>query len=778
MLRFLTLLTVYGAFLGAGAVYYTVSAFAADLPRDLGTALDYRPNRASIVYSADGEPIGEFFLEKRVPVPYERVPEHVRQAFISAEDARFWEHPGFDLVGIARAAWANYQSGATRQGASTITQQVTRMLLLSNERTYERKIKELILSVRVERELSKRDILEIYLNHVYLGRGAYGVEAAAEIYFGKQVDHLSVAEAAMLAGLIQGPSIYAPHRNMEAARARQDYVLGRMFEDGYITESQIAAAQSEPLALVDNDRPLNHVAAPYFVEHIRRLVTDQFGHHSVFYGGLRIYTSLDMRMQRAAEAAVRDGLSTLDRDIGFRGPLGHLDGDELAAFTEGPPRPYVQALEDATHSTGGTVLPSVAYVAAVAEIDRRGGVTVDLGPLELEMDRDDARQLGRWRGDERRQRLAVGDLVPVELAQGPDEQPIARLAQAPDVQGALIALDPHTGRVVAMVGGYDYVHSQFNRTTQANRQIGSAIKPFIYAAAMQKGRTHLDVLWDRRVAVRTLAGVWAPGNYDNKYLGPVTLRTALAKSLNTIAVQLLLEVGVDNLIELMRGLGIESPIPRHVSIALGTPDLTLEEVTAAYAAFPNGGRRVEPRYIDRITSDNGTVLVDNTTRLPKDQILSPELAYLVANLMEVVVQRGTGRSAQAIGRPSAGKTGTATGHRDAWFLGYTTDLVAGVWVGRDDFTPIGARATGGSAALPIWVQFMEAAHPATEPSEFDPPDDVIFVRANDITGSAAAPGAWGASWVPFMRGTVPERFTSKVDAETFRASLLSGGQKR
>jgi penicillin-binding protein 1A len=332
--------------------------------------------------------------------------------------------------------------------------------------------------------------------------------------------------------------------------------------------------------------------------------------------------------------------------------------------------------------------------------------------------------------------------------------------------------------VVAMVGGYDYVHSQFNRTTQANRQIGSAIKPFIYAAALQKGRTHLDVMYDKPVAVRTLTGVWAPGNYDNKYIGPVTVRTALAKSLNTIAVQLLLEIGVDGLIELMRGLGIDSPIPRHVSIALGTPDLNLEEVTAAYAAFPSGGLRVDPRYIDRITAGDGTVLIDNTGKLPRDQILSPELAYLVANLMEVVVQRGTGRAAQTIGRPSAGKTGTATGHRDAWFLGYTADLVAGVWVGRDDFTPIGGRATGGSAALPIWVQFMEAAHPATEPRPFDPPDDVIFVRANDITGAAASPGAWGSSWVPFMRGTVPQRFTSMVDAQTFRAALLSGRQHR
>lgn len=754
VLRVIALLLVYGLSAAAGGLYFVVSEVDRGLPRDLTSALDYVPERASLVYSADGELIGEFFLHKRVLVDLDRVPAHVQHAFIAAEDQRFLEHQGFDLSGMVRAAWANLRAGHTTQGASTITQQVTRMLLLSNEKSYRRKMREIVLAVRVERELTKREILHIYLNHVYLGHGAYGVEAAADVYFGKRVDHLTAAEGAMLAGLVQGPSIYSPHLDMRAARARQTYVLERMLADGYISDSQHQAAMREPVALIDDERPLNHVGAPYFVEEIRKWATRRFGEDTVFHGGLRIYTTLDTRMQRSAEAAIRTGLGALDQRIGFRGPIGHLEGAELGAMRDGPLRPHVT---DGEVVTGGDALVhGVPYVAAVIDLPR-GGVTVDLGPFELALADDDAARVRAWQADDGAV-LRTGDLLPITLRRTENGRAEAFLAQRPDVQGALVAMEPVTGRVRAMVGGYDFATSRFNRATQARRQIGSAMKPFIYAAAMRQGATQLDIVNDAPVAVRTAGGVWRPKNYNGRFEGPVTLRTALAASLNTVSVRLLISTGLERVIELMRDVGIESPIPHHVSIALGTPDLSLLEVVSGIAAFPSGGARVTPRLVDRVLSGSGEVLVDYESHGRGAQVITPELAYLVVDLMQAVVERGTGRRALVLGRPAAGKTGTSTGHRDAWFMGYTADLVAGVWIGRDDFTPIGAKATGGSAALPVWLQFMQSAHPATPPRAFPAPDDITFVRANELTGAAAGPGDRAARMVPFARGTVPARF--------------------
>ncbi len=776
MLRLTLLLLLYGGFAGAGGLYRAISVINADLPDDLSTALDYRPNRASLVYSSDGELIGEFYLQKRVLVELDRIPLHVQHAFVAAEDQRFYQHPGFDPIGIVRAAYVNWRSGKTRQGASTITQQVMRMLMLSNRRSYLRKAQEVILSVRVERELSKRQILRIYLNHVYLGSGAYGVQAAAEVYFGKDVDELTVAEGALLAGLVQSPTRYSPHHNLPAARARQRYVLGNMLASGYITEQQHEAAVAEPIALIDDDLPLNHVAAPYFVEHVRRWATQEFGHRNLFYGGLRIYTSLDATMQRSAEAAVRDGLESLDRRIGFRGPLAHLEGDALTAFADGPAHPHIAGLERAGITSGDHLLPEITYRGAVIDLPRNGGVTLDFGPETAPLARDDARALRRWHDDEGR-RLEVGDVIPAKVGADKRGRPVATLAQIPDVQGALVVIDPDTGRVKAMVGGYDYVHSQFNRVTQARRQIGSAIKPFIYATALANGATELDMVADAPVAVTTASGVWTPRNYDNEYLGPVTLRTALAKSLNTVSVRLVLKVGLERVIETMRTMGIKSPIPRHVSVALGTPDLTLLEVTSAIAGFANGGRRVDPVFVERVTAD-GEVVFDNVGRRPDHQVISPQLAYLVTDMLHNVVAHGTARRAQILGRPAAGKTGTSTGWRDAWFVGFTHDLMAGAWVGRDDFTPIGARATGAAAALPIWLQFMRSAHPDTPPRPFTPPPGIVFVRADETTGEPRPPGSYRARLIPFLPGTVPPRFLSSVEDAPFRSSAPFPGAQQ
>lgn len=762
---------VWGAFAGAGAAYRAYMVLQPDVPSDLSAALDYHPRRATRVFSADGELIGEFFIEKRVVVPLERIPEHVQLAFIAAEDQRFWTHPGYDYLGIARAAWANYSGGATRQGASTITQQVARMLLLTHERTYVRKMKELILAVRLERQLTKRQLLHIYLNQVYLGRGAYGVQAAAEIYFGKDVEHLTVAEAAMLGGLPKAPGKFAPHLDWARARERQAYVVERMVAIGAITEDEGRAALAEPLGMVPQGRSLNAIAAPYFVEHVRQWAIQRYGHRGVFNGGLRIYTTVDMRKQLAAEVAVRDGLQALDRAIGFRGPVGHLDGDALAALVDGAPRAYVAGADPTAVGASGDMLDDVTYLGAVTEIGtfgkRAGQITIDAGPVELPLEAGDARTALRWRGDDGA-RLVTGDLIPVRLGVDRKGAEVFVLWQQPDVQAAFVSMDPVTGRVEAMVGGRDFSESQFNRVTQARRQAGSSFKPIIYAAALQRGYTHLTIVRDAPVAVPTASGVWRPGNFKAEYLGNMTLRTALAKSINTVSVRIVLDIGIDAVHDMARALGVTSPLPRNFTLSLGTGDVTLLELTSAYAVFPAGGRKVTPRFVDLVTTGDGVVLEDYRKRGQGEQVISPQLAYLMVDLMKTVVARGTGRKALDLGRPAGGKTGTSTEHRDAWFVGYTADHVAGVWVGRDDFSkPIGADATGGGAALPIWLQYMLAAHPDTPPREFPIPDDILFVRADELTGKPLGPSASSAVRVPFDRGTVPDAFLPAVERTGF-----------
>ncbi|MGE0545565.1 MAG: penicillin-binding protein 1A [Kofleriaceae bacterium] len=779
-LRILLLLVIYGASAAAASGYLAVRVINRELPKQMSELLDYQPYRKSVVMSSDGEEIGTFSIENRRIVALERMPPHVPAAFLSAEDRRFYKHQGFDAFGIARAAWRNFQSdGAIKQGGSTITQQIIKQTLLLGEeqigaldltpeqyererksQKYRRKLKELILAVRLERELTKAEILSIYLNHIYLGHGAYGVSAAASTYFGKEVEDLTAAEAAMLAGLVASPTKYAPHRNIELARERQRYVLRHMREDRYLSDAEYEAALTEPIALVE-ESDLNHLASPYFVEHVRQLATKRYGNHELFKGGLKFYSTLDTRMQAAAEAALRRGLEALDRRLGFRGPIGTVAQDQRGAWTNGPAHPISGATDDVS-ALADQVLPDQPYGAMVVELPRSGAVTVDLGPKRLPLTDTDAREVRAWRSD-KGVAVKLGDLLPVRL----DATATAvQLAQRPELQGALVAIEPSTGRVRAMVGGYDWTASQFNRVTQAKRQVGSSIKPFIYAAALEAGKTPVDQMTDGPYSVSTATGVWTPANYDDKYMGTVTLMTALAYSLNTISVQLAVNVGLDRIIEIMRGFGISSPIPRHISISLGTPDLTLLEVATGYAGIASGGRKVTPRFFDLVTDTTGKVVEDLRNEPLGPQVISPEVAYVTTALMKGVVQRGTARFAQTIGRPAAGKTGTSANYRDVWFNGFTTDLLIGVWIGRDDSTPIGDKITGGGVAVPIWVEVMQKAHPATPVRDFPVPDNISFARVEPWGGSAAGPSA-NAVWMPFVRGTMPGRLLSGATVRSF-----------
>ena len=799
ILRLLFLLVVYGLSLGAAALYFVIVTVNAELPADLSQLLDYQPNRKSVVLSSDGDEIGAFSVENRRIVPLDRMPPHVPAAFISAEDGRFYSHKGFDLVGIARAALKNFRSegGSIRQGGSTITQQIIKQTLLVGEESigdldlateeeyaeiaklqkYRRKLKEVILAVRLERELTKAEILSIYLNHIYLGHGAYGVGAAARSYFGKEIEDVTVAEAAMLAGLVASPSKYAPHRNMHLARDRQRYVLGRMKKDKYISDAEHEAALAEPIALVDESE-LNHLASPHFVEHIRKTATTRYGNRDLFKGGLKFFSTLDSRMQAAAEGALRRGLEALDRRLGFRGPIGSVPAGKRGAWTGGPAHPFAGPTDDFS-ALADQLLPEQTYGAMVVELTRTGGVIVDLGPVRLPLVPDDARDVRAWRTDPPKpppgappwsvppgwtpKTINLGDLVPVRLAA--DGKAVA-VAQRPALQGGMVVLEPSTGRVLALVGGYDWTSSQFDRVTQARRQVGSSIKPFIYAAALEAGHTPVDHMLDGPYSVTTATGVWTPANYDNRYMGSVTLMTALAFSLNTISVQLAVQVGVDRLIEVLRGFGVQSAIPRHISISLGTPDLTPLEIAAGYAGIANGGRAVTPRFFDLVTDTSGGIVEDLRTAPPGPQVLSPEVAYVTTSMMKGVVSRGTARFATQLGRPIAGKTGTSANYRDVWFAGFTTDLLACVWVGRDDSTPIGDKITGGGIAVPIWLEFMQKAHPRTPVRDFPVPPNVSFARVEPWSGEMAPP--WSdVLWMAFVRGTFPRSFLAAPPVRSF-----------
>jgi penicillin-binding protein 1A len=789
--------------------------FQSDLPANLDVVTDYRPLRASQIFSGDGELIGEFFVEKRVLVPIGEVPDVVKKAFIAAEDVRFYEHHGVDYVGILRAAWVNVRAGQVVQGGSTITQQVAKLLIVGQERSLARKLREAFLAYRIENQLTKDQILGIYLNHVYLGYGSYGVVAAANAYFGKRLADLTAAEAAMLAALPKAPSRITPFKDFARAQARQRYVLDQMREKGFLTAAAAEAARREPLGLVAEHRTLTNVAAPYFVETIRKEIAGKYGEEDLLQRGLRIETTLSMRAQRAAEAAVRRGLGDLARRLGFAGPIGHVSPEDRLRLSGGRPRPLgptgfavddaeqsgpliglpepQAALIDATRPGARLSEQTARYIAGEAWESRRraakakrppsfptdpdttyaavvtavgSSVTVASGGLSVRLEPPDEAKVLAWQGQEGA-RIALGDVLAVQFRNNDPgavpagkraPRPTAVLATTPPVQGALVALDPHTGYLLAMVGGYDYATSQFNRATQARRQIGSAIKPFIYAAAIDHGMTPLTIKWDAPVKFKTASGVWAPHNYKPEYLGKITLRTALAKSINTVAAQLVAQIGVDGVVDVMRGLGVASPLPHALSLALGTADLGLQETAYALASFPAGGKLVRPISILRVSDADGHVLEQHAPSPNPEQRLSPETAYVVTDMMKGVVEIGTGKKAQALGRPVAGKTGTSTNYRDAWFYGFTPDLLCGVWVGRDDFKPIGHDATGGQVSLPIWLDFMREAEKGRPVRDFPAPAGVVLARANPETGEPAAPANPKSRLIPFKRGTLPPAF--------------------
>lgn len=714
--------------LGVLAIAGLLWHYAQDLT-ELNQLQNYQPSLVTQVYSTDKHLIGQFFIERRILTPLPQIPEHLRRAVIAVEDVRFFEHPGLDYIGILRAAWTNLRRGGKVEGASTITQQLARSLFLSSERTFDRKVRELVLAYRMELVSTKEQILETYLNQIYFGQGAYGVASAAQSYFGKDLSGLTVAEAAFLAGLPKSPNHFSPFKNYARAKKRQEHVLARMEEAGFLTSAEREKAELEPLSF---RRPGSEQTAPYFVEYVRQLLIAKYGEAMVYKGGLNIMTTLNLDMQRAAEAAFETGLRELDKRQGWRGPLRTVDPASLAA--------------------GNVPVATIEQPLAVRD-EREAVVTkvgkeffwVQIGTVTAKLLFDDmAWAKRRLTGPDTakdvivspnlKQILKPGDVIEVRVKKIEKEHVYVQLEQTPLVEGGLIAVDPGKGAIRAMVGGYDFNRSEYNRAVQAHRQPGSAFKPIIYATAVNQGMSPASVVLDAPVVYEQIEEdkTWKPENYGKKFHGMVTLRDALAHSHNLATVRLLDKVGVKNVIEFARQVGITSPLAADLSLGLGSSSVGLLELTSAYTAFLNQGNRAEPYAIVSVTDNAGQVLEQEEVKI--QEVVSKETAYLITNMMEDVVQKGTGQAAKSLGRPIAGKTGTTNEFINAWFIGGTPNLVTGIYVGFDDRRSLGETESGAHAALPIWVSFMREALKPLPVVPFTIPEGITFVKVDPSTG--------------------------------------------
>jgi len=701
--------------------------YSQDLP-DLNQLQNYQPSLVTQVYSSDRQLIGQFFIERRILTPLADIPEHLRRAVIAVEDVRFFEHPGLDYIGILRAAWTNMRRGGKVEGASTITQQLARSLFLSSERTFDRKVRELVVAYKMELVSSKEQILETYLNQIYFGQGAYGVASAAQSYFGKDLSALTVAESAFLAGLPKSPNHFSPFKNYDRAKKRQEHVLARMEEAKFITSAERERATMEPLSF---RRPGSEQVAPYFVEYVRQQLIAKYGEAMVYKGGLKVMTTLNLEMQRAAEAAFAAGLRELDKRQGWRGPLRTIDPASVA-----PP---------ASVATIDQPLKAGDYREAVVTKAGKDFYVVQMGGTTAKLLFDDmAWAKRRLTGPDTskdvvanpnlKQILKAGDVVEVMVKKIERETVFVQLEQTPVVEGGLIAMEPGKGAILAMIGGYDFNRSEYNRAVQAHRQPGSAFKPLIYATAVNQGMSPASVILEAPVVYEQVEEekTWKPENYGKKFHGMVSLRDALAQSHNLATVRLLDKVGIKNVIEFSKQVGIVSPLAGDLSLGLGSSSVGLMELTAAYGVFLNQGSRVEPYAIFFVKDNQEKVL--ELAEPESHEVISKETAYLITNMMEDVVQKGTGQAAKALGRPIAGKTGTTNEFINAWFIGGTPNLVTGIFVGFDDRRSLGETESGAHAALPIWINFMKEALKQVPIVPFVIPEGITFVKVDPSTG--------------------------------------------
>jgi penicillin-binding protein 1A len=789
LLRFLGFLFAAGTILfivGIGATAGLLWHFSKGLP-DYSQLQDYEPPVMTRVHAADGSLLAEYAKERRLYLPIQAIPRLVTNAFVAAEDKNFYQHPGIDIQGIMRAGVSyveNYGRGGHPQGASTITQQVAKNFLLSNEVSFERKIKEALLALRIERTYSKQKILELYLNEIYLGFGAYGVAAASLLYFDKSVHELTIAEAAYLAALPKGPNNYNPFRHHDEAVARRNYVIDRMVEDGYITAEAGDQAKKSPLDVTVRPTGAHIFAAEYFSEEVRRYLYDKYGEDKLYEGGLSVRTTLDPKLQVLARQTMVDGLVNFDESQGYRGAVTTMDvsGDWGLKLAD------IKSLDDIDPWRMAVVLQvddQSARIGLQPGRDPGGNVVKErqFGIIPL----DGVKWAKPANGPAKpiqhiNQVLSVGDVIYVDPL---DQQDQYRLRQVPEISGAMVVMDPHTGRVLAMVGGFSFDQSQFNRATQALRQPGSSFKPIVYAAALDNGYTPSTIVMDAPIEIDMGAGggIWKPENYGGKFFGPSTLRFGLEQSRNVMTVRLAQDVGMPLIAEYAKRFGVYDELPPYLSYALGAGETTVIRMVTAYSMFDNGGRRVIPTLIDRIQDRYGHTIYKHDTREcdgcdattwdteptlidKREQVIDPMTAYQITSLMEGVVQRGTATVVRDVGKPIAGKTGTTNDEKDVWFIGYSPDIVCGVYMGYDKPRHIGRLATGGHLAAPVVRDFLKVALEDKPPIPFAVPPGIKLIRVDAHTGMRAGPGDPKVILEAFKPGTAPPDTYSVIGADT------------
>jgi penicillin-binding protein 1A len=682
-----------------GAAAGLLFVYASDLP-EIRALETYRPNVVTEVYADDGQLVGSFALQRRILMTYEQCPKVLFNAVTSIEDQHFEEHWGIDFPRIAGAMVRNVIHRRITAGASTITMQLAGNLFLDrSDRTFRRKTQEMLLALQIERRYTKPQIFTMYANQVYLAHGNYGFAAAAQFYFGKSVTDLNLREAALLAGMVNGPK-FSPIANPEAALNRRNLVLRRMEEEGKISAADAENAKKTPLGL-HIQYPRNDLA-PYFFEDIRKYLEATYGTEAVHERGLRVYTTLNVKMQRAANQAIRDGLHSYDRRHGWRGELPNLIKDNLGKLETYEDDDWRHAIEKGSYVTG-----------LVIAVDDRSA-TIKIGNYRALLSAQDIAWTGRKKPNDL---LKVGDLAQFSVQELRETTARVQLEQQPTPQAAMICIDNPTGEIKAMVGGYSFEDSKFNRATQAVRQVGSSFKVYVYADALERGATPFDTILDAPFTTISGGQPYSPRNYDEKFEGNITLRRALAGSRNVPAVKLAEKVGISTVVDEARRFGITTPLPPYLPLALGAADMKLLEHVSAFTVFPDDGIRIDPHMIRRVASYDGALLEEAHPAI--HEVISPDVARTMTAMLEEVIQFGTGIEAKVLKRPAAGKTGTTQDYTDAWFVGFTPQITAGVWVGFDDKqNSLGKKETGARAALPIWTQFMQNALAGTPPLDF------------------------------------------------------------
>ena len=790
LVRFMGFLFAAGTVLflvGVGAIAGLIWHFSKDLP-DYSQLQDYEPPVMTRVHATDGSLLGEYAKERRLYLPIQAVPKLVINAFLAAEDKNFYEHGGIDYTGMARAGVVyiqNYGSNRRPQGASTITQQVAKNFLLTNEVSFARKIKEALLAMRIEKTYSKDKILELYLNEIYLGLGAYGIAAASLVYFDKSVNELTVAEASYLAALPKMPATLHPVRNRDRAIERRNYVIDRLVENGWVKQADADKARKEPLAVTNRSNGAHTFAGEYFAEEVRRDIFERYGEKKLYEGGLSVRTTLDPKLQIMARKAMVTGLVNFDEAQGWRGAPHKIDvsGDwgvklaEIKALSDIAPWRLAVVLETSDQSARIGFQPGRELGGAVLK-------TRDTGLISL----DGVKWAKAASGQTRfktptnvTQVLAPGDVVYVDPLLAKDGSKVEgqyRLRQVPEVSGAMVAMDPWTGRVLAMVGGFSFDQSQFNRATQAYRQPGSSFKPIVYATALDNGYTPSTVVIDAPIEIDQGSGnVWRPENYSTgKYYGPSTLRTGLELSRNTMTVRLAQDVGMPLITEYAKRFGIYDELPNYLSYALGAGETTVMRMVSAYSMFANGGKRIKPTLIDRIQDRYGHTIYKHDQREcrgcdagdgwknqaeptlvdRREQVLDPMTAYQITSMMEGVVQRGTATVVRDVGKPVAGKTGTTNDEKDVWFVGFSPDLAVGVYIGYDKPRNLGRGQSGGHTAAPIVRDFLKLALADKPAVPFRVPAGIKLIRVDAKSGMRVGPGEGGRTILEaFKPGTAP-----------------------